>query len=261
MLEICAIASGSNGNCYYIGNEDNAVLIDAGISRKQIILRMAERGLDVSKIKAVFISHEHSDHIRGAYVLGKRLNIPVYLTAKTYNSAYKNMRPLYPRFFTLNVPVQLNGFTIFPFSKNHDAAEPCSFRIKYENIHIGVFTDIGNPCENVTTQLGICNGVFMETNYDEKMLWEGKYPWHLKNRIASENGHLSNRQAFQLLDKHAGNNLKCVFLSHLSQENNTPEIAYKTIAPLKDRFEIKLTSRTQPGEVYRFETGTNEMEM
>jgi len=251
MLEICAIASGSNGNCYYVGNENSAVLVDAGISRKQILIRLAERGLEVEKISAVFISHEHSDHLRGAYVLGKRLNIPVYLTAKTYYSAYKNLRPLNPRFFKINERIELNGFSVFPFQKNHDAAEPCSFRIKFNNINVGVFTDIGEPCENVISHLSKCDAVFMETNYDEKMLLEGPYPWFLKRRIASENGHLSNDQAFNLLEKHAGENLKCVYLSHLSQENNTPETAFKAIEPLSNRFEVKLTSRFEAGEVYQ----------
>lgn len=251
MLEICAIASGSNGNCYYVGNENSAVLIDAGISRKQILIRLAERGLAVEKISAVFISHEHSDHLRGAYVLGKRLNIPVYLTAKTYYSAYKNLRPLYPRFFTINEKIELNGFSVFPFGKNHDAAEPCSFRIEFNNQNVGVFTDIGEPCENVISHLGKCDAVFLETNYDEKMLWDGPYPWFLKRRIASGKGHLSNEQAYNLLETHAGNNLKCVFLSHLSQENNTPETAFQAIEPLSGRFEVRLTSRFKAGEVYQ----------
>jgi len=103
MLEICAIASGSNGNCYYIGNKRDAVLIDAGISCKQILMRLEGKGLDFRKIRAVFISHEHSDHIRGVRVLSRKLNIPVWLTAKTYNAAYKNMQPRYPNFFTPGV--------------------------------------------------------------------------------------------------------------------------------------------------------------
>lgn len=251
MLEICAIASGSNGNCYYIGNNTDAVLIDAGISTKQIFARMKERGLNPAKIKALFITHEHSDHMRGARVLGKRLQIPVYITAKTYNSSYRNLRPDYPRFFTPEETIQVGGFTIHPVPKNHDAAEPCSFRIEYDERNIGVFTDIGEACNNVKSHLELCDGLFLESNYDEKMLWEGNYPWPLKKRVASEVGHLSNDQALQLLENHAGEKLKLVFLSHLSKENNTPEIALQNMQSLSHRFEIKLASRYEASEVIR----------
>jgi phosphoribosyl 1,2-cyclic phosphodiesterase len=251
MLEICAIASGSNGNCYYIGNEVGAVLIDAGISFKMIMSRMIEKELDYKKIKAVFISHEHTDHMRGARVLGKRLNIPVYLTAKTYYGAYKNIRPDNPNFFSPGDIISAGEFNVVSFSKNHDASEPCSFRVEYEGKSIGVFTDIGEPCNRVKENLALCDVLFLETNYDEKMLMDGRYPWFLKQRIASGHGHLSNRQAFELLDKHGGDHLKCVFLSHLSKENNTPEIAYNEIRQLESRFLVKLTSRYEAGEVFQ----------
>ena len=253
MLEICAIASGSNGNCYYIGNKKDAILIDAGISCKQILLRMKEKELDTAKLKAVFVSHEHSDHMRGVRVLGKRLQIPVYITPKTYSASYKNLRPDYPKFFVPNQEVKIGEFSVFPFLKNHDAAEPCSFRVEYAGKNIGVFTDIGEPCENVLSHLGKCDALFLETNYDEKMLWEGRYPYILKRRIASGYGHLSNTQAFQLLNNHAGENLACVFLSHLSKENNTPEIAFNEMKTLESRFRVRLTSRYEAGEVLKIE--------
>ncbi len=250
MIEICAIASGSNGNCYYIGNQSEAVLVDAGISCKQIIQRMKDRNLNPLKVKSVFISHEHSDHISGARVFGNRMQVPVYLTSKTYYGAYKNMRPDYPRFFNPGDTVEVGEFSIHSFLKNHDASEPCSFRIQYKNKSIGVFTDIGEPCENVTSHLQKCDGLFLETNYDEKMLWEGRYPFFLKQRVASGVGHLSNLQAFNLLHQHAGENLKCVFLSHISKENNSPEMAHNSMLPLFSRFDVKLTSRYEAGEVY-----------
>jgi phosphoribosyl 1,2-cyclic phosphodiesterase len=250
MLEICAIASGSNGNCYYIGNEKDAVLIDAGISCKQILLRMESKGLNSQKLKAVFISHEHSDHMRGARVLAKRLNIPVWLTAKTYYAAYKNMQPDYPQFFTPGSELQVGEFTIHPFLKNHDAAEPCSFRVEYSGKNIGVFTDIGEACNNVTSQLARCDVLFLETNYDEKMLTNGSYPFFLKKRISSSVGHLSNIQALELLEKHSGENLKCVFLSHLSAENNTPELAMTSFKKLEAKLDVRLTSRYEAGEIF-----------
>uniref|UniRef100_UPI003217FAEB MBL fold metallo-hydrolase n=1 Tax=uncultured Draconibacterium sp. TaxID=1573823 RepID=UPI003217FAEB len=251
MLEICAIASGSNGNSYYIGNNTDAILIDAGLSGKQIINRMTETGLEPAKIKAVFITHEHGDHMRGARGISKKLQVPIYLTAKTYNGAYKNMRPDHPKYFTPEEEIKVGDFTVFPVLKNHDAAEPCSFRIQYKDKNIGVFTDIGESCQNVKSHIRKCDGLFLESNYDEKMLWEGGYPYFLKKRVASELGHLSNDQAFELLEKHTNGNLQCVFLSHISKDNNTPEKAAERMKPLSSRFEIKIASRYQASEVYK----------
>ncbi len=249
MLEICAIASGSNGNCYYIGNDKDAILIDAGISCKQVLLRMNSKGLNPQKVKAVFISHEHSDHMRGARVLAKRLSIPVWLTAKTYYAAYKNMQPANPRFFIPGASLEAGEFVVHPFLKNHDAAEPCSFRIEYAGKNVGVFTDIGEPCDNVTSHLGMCDAVFLETNYDEQMLRKGPYPWFLKQRVASSRGHLSNNQALDLLEDHRGEHLKYVLLSHLSAQNNTPELALATLNHKPQSYEVRLTSRYEAGEV------------
>ena len=251
MLEICAIASGSNGNCYYIGNDKTAILVDAGISTKQILNRMKERGLDSSKLRALFITHEHSDHMRGARVMGKRLQIPVYMSAKTYDGAYKNLRPDNPRFFQSEQQIEVDEFTVYPVSKNHDAADPYSFRIGYKDINVGVFTDIGEACNNVKEHLSLCNALFLESNYDDKMLWEGRYPQFLKERVASNVGHLSNDQAFELLNQHTNGELRCVFLSHISKDNNTHEKALKTMQPLIEHFEINIASRFKASEVYQ----------
>jgi phosphoribosyl 1,2-cyclic phosphodiesterase len=251
MLEICAIASGSNGNCYYIGNEKDAIIIDAGLSCKQLVNRMHERGLHPEKLKALFITHEHGDHMRGARGVSKKLQVPIYLTTKTQNTAYKNMRLDHPKFFAPGDEITIGDFTIFSFLKNHDASEPCSFRIEYKGLNIGVFTDIGEACNNVKSHLQKCDGLFLESNYDEKMLLEGRYPYFLKQRVASNIGHLSNDQAFELLDEHAGNNLKCVFLSHISKDNNTPEKALERMNSLTSKFKIKVATRFEASEVYK----------
>jgi len=252
MIELCAIASGSNGNCYYIGNEHEAVLVDAGISARQIITRMHQRKLNPAKIKAIFISHEHADHTHGARILGKRMRIPVFLTSRTFVSMYPKHKPISPRYFEPGHVIRVGTFQIHPFLKNHDAAEPCSFRIEHGGFHVGVFTDIGSPNENVIYHLNLCNALFLESNYDVKMLWEGSYPWPLKQRIASDHGHLSNDQAFELLKNYSGNNLQLVFLSHLSAENNTGETAMNRFRELMDKFSILPTSRNAPGEVIQF---------
>jgi phosphoribosyl 1,2-cyclic phosphodiesterase len=253
MLTICAIASGSNGNCYYIGNSTEAILVDSGISARQTIARMELKNLDPGIIRAIFISHEHTDHTRGARVLSKKLHIPVFLTAQTYTAMFDGLKPQSPRFFKPGEEITVGAFKIFPFLKQHDAAEPCSFRISYRGLHTGVFTDIGSPCENVIRQFSQCHVAFLETNYDEKMLWNGNYPWPLKKRIASEYGHLSNDQAYDLLIKNSGDQLKTVFLSHLSAENNSPDTAYNRFSEVCEKFQIILTSRYEAGEVIRMQ--------
>lgn len=250
MLEICAIASGSNGNCYYIGNGKDAILIDAGISYKQIISRMMSKNLDPAKLRALFISHEHSDHMRGARVLSKKLDIQIWLTSGTFTNTYNNLLPCHPHFFTPGSVITVEDFKIHTFLKNHDAAEPCSFRVEYRGKSIGVFTDIGEPCDNVLTHIKQCDALFLESNYDEKMLMEGSYPYYLKQRIASSRGHLSNLQALQLLEKYAWKDLRCVFLSHLSAENNCPELALAAMNSLNSKFEIRLTSRSEATDVF-----------
>lgn len=250
MIQICALASGSNGNCYYIGNKNDAVLIDVGITCKQVLYRMRDKHLDPQKIRAVFISHEHTDHVRGARVLTGKLKIPAYLTKGTFKSMYYKSQPETVRFFQPGDLIKVDSFTIHPFLKKHDASEPTSFRIESKGLSVGIFTDIGIPCANVINHINLCNAIFLETNYDDKMLREGNYPFHLKKRIGSEVGHLSNRQAFDLLNDHTSKELQCVFLSHLSAENNTIQKAYDEIKPLSCRFKIKLTSRYEPAEVY-----------
>jgi phosphoribosyl 1,2-cyclic phosphodiesterase len=251
MIELCALASGSNGNCYYIGNDKDAVLVDAGISAKQILLRIHEAGLDVSKIRGIFISHEHTDHTCGIRVLCKRLGIPGWFSRGTYDAIRESERPEHFRIFKPGKPVLIESFTIHPFLKNHDAAEPCSFRVENDDWHIGVFTDIGEACDRVKSHLRKCHALFLETNYDERMLWSGPYPYILKQRVASSHGHLSNDQAFELVRDYAGPELTHVFLSHLSGENNLPDLAASRFENLSDRFRVLLTSRKTFSEVYQ----------
>lgn len=250
MIEICALASGSNGNCYYIGNETEAVLIDAGLSFKQLLKRIESKALDPGKIRAVFITHEHGDHSRGVRVLSKKLDIPVYMTYGTFAASFHNWKPISYIPIEDNIPVEVGSFTVFPILKNHDAAEPTSFRIEHQGVQIGVFTDIGEPCDNVKNHLSQCHALFLETNYDQQLLKDGSYPYHLKVRIESTVGHLSNVQAFELLKEYAHPELQCVFLSHLSAENNRPELAYYEFEPLKEKFLIKLTDRFAASEIF-----------
>jgi len=251
MIEICALASGSNGNCYYVGNETDAVLVDAGLSARQILIRIQDAGLDASKIRGIFVSHEHSDHVRGVRVLSNKLGVPAWFSQGTLNSISEIERPNANSVFVPGKSFNVKSFTIHPFLKNHDAAEPCSFRIEHDDWNIGVFTDIGEPCDRVKHHFKKCHAVFLETNYDEKMLWNGPYPYMLKRRVASSFGHLSNDQAFDLVREHAGPELTHVFLSHLSGENNSPELAEARFQNLTNRFSVKLTSRTAHSCLFR----------
>ena len=250
MIEICALASGSNGNCYYIGNQEQAILVDAGLSFKQILKRLESKSLDPKKILAAFITHEHGDHIRGVRVMGKKLDIPVYMTTGTFTASFRTWKPISYIAIEDNKPVEIGPFKVFPILKKHDAAEPTSFRVEYNSYSVGVFTDIGTPCDNVKNHLKLCHALFLETNYDPQLLKEGSYPYHLKARIDSEIGHLSNNQAFKLLKDYAHPELKCVFLSHLSAENNNPELAYNEFKTLEDRFFVKLTDRFAASEIF-----------
>lgn len=198
-LYVCSIASGSNGNCYYIGNDTEAVLVDAGITCREAVKRMRRAGLSMDKVKAIFISHEHGDHIRGLEVMAHTFNLPVYITPRTLQHSRLRLNPQFVRTFTAYQPVCIAGLTVHPFPKFHDAADPHSFIVEGSNTRIGVFTDIGTPCTHVIDHFGQCHAVFLETNYDDEMLEKGRYPYHLKRRIKGDEGHLSNKQALDLL--------------------------------------------------------------
>ncbi|HUM51750.1 MAG TPA: MBL fold metallo-hydrolase, partial [Chitinophagales bacterium] len=182
-LHITSLNSGSNGNCYYVGNEHDAVLVDAGISCKEIEKRMSNLGLPMSRVKALFISHEHTDHIRGASVLSRKYKLPVYITPETLRKGGMHIEKSLQHTFTANEAVAVGSLSVIPFAKDHDAADPYSFRVAYNGINIGVITDIGNVCERVVHHFRQCHACFLEANYDEKMLVEGGYPIFLKNRI------------------------------------------------------------------------------
>jgi len=251
MIEICALASGSNGNCYYVGNEEHAVIIDAGICYNMLLERMASVGLSVDKIKAVFISHEHNDHVRGAYSICNKLQIPVFYSRNTFNNTYKTFRAKYARLFETDKEQDVFGIKVLPFSKRHDAADPHSFVVDIDGRKIGVMTDIGIADERVATEFGRCDAVFLESNYDEDMLWKGSYPYFLKKRVASEVGHLSNRQSFELASQHCSPTLSHIFLSHISADNNTIDKALSAFAGMPQTVRVLPTSRHEASAVVR----------
>ena len=249
-VEVCSIASGSNGNCYYVGNENEAVLVDAGVSCKEIELRMKRAGLSMEKVKAVFVSHEHTDHISGLPVLAKKYKLPIFISALTLKGSRLWFEKGLINHFSASEEVVIGDLNIFPFSKLHDAADPYSFTITSNEVVVGVITDIGKACESVIHHFGQCHAVFLESNYDEQMLEKGRYPFILKNRIRNGFGHISNKQALELFQKHRSPNLSHLFLSHLSYNNNCPKLVEELFTAHAGNVKMIVTSRKQESAVY-----------
>jgi phosphoribosyl 1,2-cyclic phosphodiesterase len=254
-LYITSLNSGSNGNCYYIGNEEEAILIDAGLSCKETETRMARLGLSMKKVKAIFISHEHSDHIKGVEVISRKYELPVYITHSTLKNSRLKIDPKNHRSFNAYEPEQMGGLSVMAFPKFHDAADPYSFMVSGNGVNVGVFTDIGMVCEDVRKNFNQCDAVFLETNYDEKMLEQGNYPFHLKRRIQSDTGHLSNNQALELFIKDRSASLSHIFLSHLSKDNNSPELVHQLFLQHAGNTEVIVASRYEETDVYSIHTG------
>jgi len=258
-LFITSLNSGSNGNCYYVGNEHDAVLVDAGISCREIEKRMVNLGLSMSRVKALFISHEHTDHIRGASVLSKKYRLPVYITPSTLRNVNIHIEKNLQQIFTANEEVSVGSLSIMPFAKYHDAADPYSFMVGYNGIKIGVITDIGKVCEQVINHFRQCHACFLEANYCEKMLEEGGYPIFLKNRIRGGRGHISNAQALELFLAHRSPFMSHLLLSHLSKHNNCPELVHDMFIKHAGTTNIIVASRYKETEVYTITKTINEL--
>jgi phosphoribosyl 1,2-cyclic phosphodiesterase len=249
-LFTASLNSGSNGNCYYVGNTEEAVLIDVGISCRELEKRMARIGLNIQKVKAIFISHEHTDHISGVRVTSKKYKIPVYINEGTRKGGrFEPENPLLCS-FAAHQPVNIGELSITPFPKRHDAADPYSFVVEGNNTVIGVLTDIGSVCEHVRSYFKQCHAAFLEANYDEDMLMNGPYPFYLKKRISGDHGHLSNTQALELFRQHKADYMSHVFLSHLSKENNSPQVAQKLFEEHAGDTQVIVASRHYESDVY-----------
>ena len=253
-LFVTSLNSGSNGNCYYIGNQKEAILIDAGISCREIEKRMKRLGLHIQKVKAVFVSHEHSDHIKGISILSRKYNLPVYTTITTLARGCFHLEEHLVRQFNAHEQILVGDISITPFPKFHDACDPHSFIISSNFINVGVFTDIGLACKNVIHHFRQCHAVFLEANYDEEMLEKGNYPYHLKKRIKSELGHLSNKQALDLFVKYRPAFMSHLFLSHLSKNNNCPQLVSQLFSIHAGDVQIIIASRDEETSVYNIKS-------
>jgi phosphoribosyl 1,2-cyclic phosphodiesterase len=255
-LFVASLNSGSNGNCYYVGNAHEAVLVDVGISCRETETRMARLGLSMRKVKAIFISHEHSDHIRGVTVLAKKYGLPVYINQLTLFHGGLRLDDLVVDFIA-DAPIKIGDLLITAFAKLHDAAHPHSFTIACGDIKVGVFTDLGAVCENLVQHFQQCHAAFLEANYDEEMLDRGSYPYHLKRRIRGGMGHLSNKQALALFIDYKPAYMSHLFLSHLSKDNNDPTLVHNLFNTHARGAEIVVASRYQETAVYHISGANN----
>lgn len=255
-LFITSLNSGSNGNCYYVGNDTEAILVDAGISCREIEKRMKRLGLHMEKVKAIFVSHEHTDHIKGIPTLAKKHQLPVYITAATlfHSKLALDTKRVFP--FHGNQPISIGNMTVTAFPKFHDACDPYSFIVSCNNINVGVFTDIGVPCSDLIKHFKQCHAAFLESNYDEDMLDKGSYPYHLKKRIKGGKGHLSNKQAVDLFTKYRPPFMSHLFLSHLSHNNNCPDLVRRLFNSCSAGVKMVVASRFSETDVYQI-TNTN----
>ena len=249
-LFISSLNSGSNGNCYYIGNQEEAVLIDGGISCRETEKRMNKLALPMKRVKAIFVSHEHGDHIYGVARLSKKYQLPVYITSPTLKNGNLTLREELVLPFKAYEPIRIGNLMVTPFPKFHDAADPHSFIVSSDTVNVGVFTDIGRTCEHLVKHFRECHAVFLEANYDEVMLDTGRYPLGLKNRIRDGFGHLSNTQALELFRQHKSRQLSHLFLSHLSKQNNSPKLVKDMFTKMADGTEIVIAPRNKETKLY-----------
>lgn len=265
-LSFLSLASGSSGNCYYLGTPEYGVLIDAGIGIRTIKKVLKDRAIDFSKIVAVLITHDHADHIKTVGCLGERLCIPVYSTEGVHygidKSRYVEERLCASRkIIEKEVSFMIKDFRITAFEVPHDSTDNVGYHIEYGEHKFTFATDVGHITDTVSKYMSMANHLIIEANYDEEMLKFGSYPAFLKERVASPTGHLSNREAAEFLATHYTPELKDVWLCHLSRDNNHPELAFKTIdirlfqegVRVGKDVSLFTLKRTTPSELFEFE--------
>ena len=234
-MKFCVLGSGSRGNATYLESGKTRILIDAGMSGKELQRRLAAIDVEISAIDAIMVTHEHNDHIHGVGVLSRKAGIPVFANPATFSAASQRVHRLsaYNEFET-GVPFQFRGLEIHPFAISHDSADPVGFRISDERVSLGYCTDTGKVSQLIHHRLAACQALVLESNHDIELLRNGTYPPYLKQRIRSSHGHLDNEVAAALLQELLHDDLQHMVLAHLSEENNRPEIAYRLAAAALD---------------------------
>lgn len=227
-MKFTPLASGSSGNSFLLQSNGSALLIDAGLSGKQITMRLERVGVDTGSLRGILVSHEHSDHVKGVGVLSRKFKLPVFVNSGTWRAVRKSVGQVHQlEIFETGRIFEIDRFRVHPFSVPHDCADPVGFRISSGAAKIGIATDLGTPTALVTSLLTGVQLVVLESNHDPRMLRDGPYPWELKQRVRSRLGHLSNEESAQLLERIVSDELQAVILAHMSETNNRPELALR----------------------------------
>ncbi len=237
-MRICLLASGSKGNSLFIEAGDTRLLVDAGLSARELTSRLAAIGVAVGDVNGILITHEHTDHIRGAGALARKNGIPVLISYPTSRQTAEHFRATRLIEFESGCSFAFRDFLVDPFPITHDTADPVGVVIECREGRIGSATDLGIATRLVRDKLRDCRALVLESNHDEEMLANGPYPWHLKQRIRSRHGHLSNRESVDLLEEIIHADLEALFLAHLSEVNNLPGAA-------RQAFTTSLAGRTE----------------
>lgn len=262
-MRLCSIASGSSGNCIYVGSEQAHVLVDVGISGKKVEAGLNQVELTSRDIDGILITHEHSDHMKGLGVLMRKYGIPVYGTQGTLDaiSEMSSIGRIPEGLFheiSEDTPFYIKDLCVHPFAIPHDAAQPVGYRLEAQGRSVGIATDMGKYDDYIVENLQSLDALLLEANHDLRMLQVGSYPYYLKQRIMSDWGHLSNENAGRLLCRLLHDHLQAVFLGHLSQENNYEQLAFETVCsevtlgdnPYKSSdFRIRVAHRDCPSEL------------
>lgn len=233
-IKFICLASGSSGNCYYLGYGDYGILIDAGIGPRTIKKHLKEVHIAMESVLAVFVTHDHADHIKSVSYLGEKLSIPIYATASTHEGINKNhcmKEKLHScvHFLEKGEPMQFRDFRIEAFEVPHDGTDNVGYCIEICGKTFSFLTDLGEITPLAANYICRANYLILEANYDEEMLRMGSYPAYLKQRISSRTGHLSNVATAEFLAENITESIRYIWLCHLSKDNNHPELAYKTV--------------------------------
>lgn len=246
----CPLASGSKGNCLFVGTENTRVLIDAGLSAAATASRLEEIGIDLKSIQAILITHEHTDHIRGLPQLADKYKIPVLANAETAKGIYAalSMRPRF-KIFTTGETFQFGDLNVHPFSIPHDTLDPVAFAIQSGDVKLGICADLGHVTSMVLKQLEGCDVLYLEANHQVSMVHSCARPQVYKQRVLSKQGHLSNEECAHALSVLAHRGLKHVYLAHLSSECNAPEVALKVVGEKNPGVELSIAYQDKISKV------------
>lgn len=233
-MKLCTIASGSSGNCIFVGSEQTNLLVDVGISAKRIEYGLNRIDINPDTIQGILVTHEHSDHVSGLGVMARRYHIPIYATYETAmafcrNKSLGEISDELINYVEADKPFMINDISIEPFSTSHDAANPVCYTMEMDNEKVGIATDLGKYDDYILSKLDGSDLLLIEANHDINMLMVGKYPYYLKQRILGDRGHLSNDSSAELISKLLKKKKQHIILAHLSKENNYEELAYETV--------------------------------